>query len=331
MEKEAASGTGMDWIKMTERAAWQPRDSAGEVVFNDRLWILGGWFGSYEPAPRDVWKSADGVSWELVTATAPWRHGDLPMTVVFNGRMWFMGGWMEGRLPGHAASNEVWSSVDGERWEQVTSGAGWTPRLAAGIVVFKGKMWILGGIVDYYFGDEKSLRNDVWSSEDGKTWTQETGGAEWAPRAFHQAVVFDGKMWIMGGGNYVPEHHALNDVWCSGDGVHWEEVTPAASWDPRLWFSTVVYRDRMWVIGGWSKAQDNHGDVWYSSDGRHWNELRSEVIWKSRHEHSAWVFKEKIWIAGGYPRPKLSSEVWALEIPENWFDNDDGKENSEHE
>ena len=158
----------LDWVKVTDRAGWQPRDSSGEVVYKDRLWLLGGWFDSYSAPPRDVWSSPDGKAWELVTREAPWKHSDLPMTVVFDDRMWLMGGWYNGRLPGHGASNEVWSSSDGLTWERVTDRAGWSPRLAAGAVAFKGRMWILGGTEDYYFGDDKSLKNDVWSSADGK-------------------------------------------------------------------------------------------------------------------------------------------------------------------
>src|SRR5215831_18778217 len=124
-----------DWIKVTDKAGWQPRDSSGEVVFKNRLWILGGWFDSFTAPPRDVWSSPDGKNWKLVTKEAPWKHTDLPMTVVFKDRMWLMGGWYNGRLLGHSASNEVWSSEDGEKWQQVTRSAGWSPRLAAGVVV----------------------------------------------------------------------------------------------------------------------------------------------------------------------------------------------------
>ena len=67
----------------------------------------------------------------------------------------------------------------------------------------------------------------------------------------------------------------------------------------------------MWVIGGWSQAQDNFGDVWYSRDGTNWTQLQSDIIWKSRHEHSAYVFKDKLWIAGGHARP-LDSDVLSL-------------------
>jgi hypothetical protein len=316
--KVAAQDSAINWIRITKHANWSPRDSQGEVVFKDRMWILGGWFDSKQSAPRDVWSSADGKTWSLVEPKAPWTHGDLPMTLVFDNKIWLMGGWNNGRLPNHSASNKVWCSEDGANWRQVTAHAGWSPRLAAGVVKFRNKMWIIGGTENYYFGDKRSLKNDVWSSDDGKNWNQVTANAPWAPRAYLQAVVLDDKIYVLGGGNYVPNYEAHNDVWSSDDGVHWERVTVGAPWSARLWFSAVVYRDCIWVVGGWSNnPSKNWGDVWYSKDGAAWTELKSDVIWKARHEHSAFVFQDKIWLAGGMIWP-LVNDVWALELPKNW-------------
>ena len=310
-----------NWVKSTADAGWRARDSSGEIVFKDQLWILGGWFDSFQSPPRDVWSSRDGANWSLVQNEAPWKYSDLPMTIAFKDRMWVMGGWTNGRLAGHGATSEVWSSTDGVTWDLATN-ATWSPRIAAGVVEFQGRMWILGGTENYYFGDEKSLKNDVWSSADGKSWRLETAAAEWSPRAYHQAVVFEGKIYVMGGGNYVPEYHALNDVWSSRDGKTWERVTADADWSPRLWFSSVVYRDRIWVLGGWSNHPSrNWGDVWYSQNGHDWESLKSDVIWTERHEHSTYVFKDRIWVAGGHAQP-LSSEVWSLELPEEFFPKD---------
>lgn len=316
-EKKAAPQT-FDWVKVTEKAEWQARDSSGEMVFRDQLWILGGWFDSFAAPPRDVWSSADGKGWKKVASEAPWKYSDLPMTATFNDRMWIMGGWYNGRLEGHGATNEVWSSVDGVQWDPATPAADWSPRIASAIVEFKGRLWILGGTENYYFGDQSSLKNDVWSSADGKSWKQETANAPWSPRAYHQAVVLNGKIWVMAGGNYVPEYQAKNDVWCSEDGVNWEQVTEHAPWSPRLWFSAVEYREHLWVIGGWSNdPSQNWGDVWYSKDGKEWNQLKSNVTWKERHEHSTYVFQDKIWVAGGHAKP-LNSEVWTLELPKDF-------------
>lgn len=316
-----ASESEPDWVRETDKADWQARDSQGEVVFRDALWILGGWFDSFSPPPRDVWSSVDGRNWKLVTRQAPWRHSDLPMTLVFKDRMWLLGGWADGRLPTHSASNEVWSSPDGAQWQQAAPHAAWSPRLAAGAVVFKDRMWILGGTENYYFGDLSSLRNDVWSSPDGVNWKQEVEHAPWPPRAYHQAVVFGDRIYLLGGGNYVPEYQAQHDVWSSTDGVHWQQETPQAAWHARLWFSAAVYRDHLWVLGGWSNnPAKNWGDVWYSADGKSWRELTTKTRWKERHEHSAFVWRDKLWIAGGHAQP-LSGEVWSLEVSPEWLKN----------
>ena len=101
-------------------------------------------------------------------------------------------------------------------------------------------------------------------------------------------------------------------------GVNWTQVSAAAPWAPRLWFSALVYREQIWVLGGWSKENGNFGDVWTSPDGRNWTELKAAVIWKNRHEHSAVVFQDKLWLYGGYAEV-LSNEVWSLDLPPEWF------------
>ncbi len=315
--QSSAEDATPDWV-LEGRAPWQPRDSQAEYVFRNQLWIMGGWFDSQSAPPRDVWSSANGKDWKQVTREAPWLHSDLPMNITFQNKMWLMGGWYNGRLPGHSASNQVWSSHDGENWNQVNQGASWTPRLAAALVEFRGRMWLLGGTENYYFGDEKSLKNDVWSSVDGKVWKLETASADWSPRAYHQAAVLNDRIYVFGGGNYVPRYHASNDVWSSSDGKAWRCETRSAAWSPRLWFSAAVYRDHLWVLGGWSNnPARNWGDVWCSRDGKTWKQMKSKVIWKERHEHSVFVFQDRLWVAGGHAQP-LSNEVWSLKLPMNW-------------
>jgi len=306
------------WVQEQLHAPWQPRDSQGELVFKNKLWVLGGWFNSNEAPPRDVWNSVDGRNWQLVTRQAPWIHSDLAMTAVFNNKMWMMGGWYNGRLPDHSAGNQVWSSKNGAQWNLETKAAAWTPRVAAALVVFKGKLWLMGGIENYYFGDHRSLKNDVWYSPDGKNWKQATESAEWPARAYHQAAVLNGKIYLFGGGNYVPDYFALNDVWSSEDGTHWTKVCDAAPWHERIWFSSVVYRNRIWILGGWSgNPYKNWSDTWYSADGKVWKQYVVQPVWKERHEPSAFVFRDKIWIAGGMT-PPLVNDVWSLHLPAGW-------------
>ena len=155
--------------------------------------------------------------------------------------------------------------------------------------------------------------------EDGAHWEQVTANAGWPARAYHQAAVLDGKIYVFGGGNYVPEYTAFNDVWMSEDGKQWTRVTESAPWHPRLWFSSAVYRGRMWVLGGWSNnPSKNWDDVWYSKDGAIWTPLKTGVTWRERHEHSVFVHDDKLWVAAGMI-PPLNNEVWSLYLPPDWF------------
>lgn len=289
------------------KAGWAPRDSAAEFVYKDKLWIVGGWKREQPHMLYDAWNSGDGVEWEPVGERAAPPYPDLTMSLVHKDRMWILGGGGEPDWP-VPASNAIYASSDGKQWDLITPDAGWTPRFASAAVEFKGKLWVMGGL-DFDEG-MKNLKNDVWSSSDGKNWELVTQ-APWAPRAFHSAVVFKGKIWVMGGGSYKPDYYAFNDVWSSEDGKHWKKVSDAP-WSSRIWFSTVVYQNRMWVIGGWDKKDGNYGDIWHSSDGVRWNRLVTATQWRPRHEHSAYVFQDKIWVAGGHADP-LTNEVWVIE------------------
>lgn len=322
----SASGTQLcaqtqelSWVKVTDQAAWKARDSQGEMVHNGRMWLVGGWFQSFEDPPRDVWSSADGKEWKLATRAAAVKHTDLATSLRFDGRMWMMGGWHGGRLKHASASNEVWSSTDGADWKQATIAAAWSPRLGAAAVDFKNQMWLLGGVRKYYFGNDGDLLNDIWHSRDGAIWKQATAKAPWAPRAYHCAVVLDGRIWVFGGGNYLPNYKAYNDVWSSTDGENWTKANDQAPWHGRIWFNAAVYHDRMWVLGGWSNnPSKNWNDVWHSTDGKTWAELKTKNIWPPRHEHSTYVFQDKLWVAGGNT-PPLKNDVWQLDIPKDWF------------
>lgn len=300
-----------DWQCLSHEAPWQGRDSQGSAVFRDELWILGGWFTPKTPNARDVWHSADGIHWNCATSEAPWEHSDLPVTLAFADRLWLMGGR---RLPGAHNSNAVWSSADGARWDLVSPAAGWCPRVSAAHVVFKGRMWVLGGTENFYEDTPQTLHHDVWCSADGRDWTCVTEHAPWSPRAHHQAVVFEDKIWVLGGGARFPDLHTRNDVWCSEDGAHWTEVTSAAAWAPRIWHSAVVHRHHLWVLAGLDQTVENRGDVWCSRNGRDWTEVKSAQCWTPRHAQAVYSFRDQLILAAGHARP-VNSEVWSLQLP----------------
>lgn len=171
----------LNWIKETSNAQWKPRDSQGEFVYKNQMWILGGWDTPQTPNFLDVWKSSNGKDCVRASEISPWVQSDLPVSLVFKNKMWIMGGR---KVPGTECSNKVWCSIDGIKWELITENAGWSPRLAPGFVVFKNKMWVFGGTSNFYDNNDSTLMNDVWSSSDGKDWKLELLNAPWSKRAY---------------------------------------------------------------------------------------------------------------------------------------------------
>lgn len=145
-------------------------------------------------------------------------------------------------------------------------------RAAHASCVFKGKIWVTGGRTNAYtkYNLLESYKvADVWSSEDGEVWEQETALtgdffaqnsdvrqpgeiAPWYERYAHSlnAISIDGDdeadlMVLMGGYSSYPS----NDVWVSEDGNKWL-FTGHAPWAPRAWHSTAVFQGKLWMMGG---------------------------------------------------------------------------------
>jgi len=241
---------------------WEGRHAVGFVVFRDRMWIVGGDVnqGHYM---NDVWSSGDGVSWTLANpdAPVPWGPRALHHTLVFKDKIWVMGGQT---MPNFADAEgkfyrDIWTTTDGAHWNQVIPKEPFWPQrgIIGGNVVFKDRMWIMGG--GTYDTPEQPVRkyfNDVWSSADGVHWKCHTEHAPWAPRQYHEVAVFDGRMWVLegyserGGGNQ-------NDVWYSEDGVNWREL-PGTPWKARHAAGIVVHDNALWIIAG----NNMESDVW---------------------------------------------------------------------
>ena len=201
----------MEWICATASAGWTRRDGHTSVMFDNKIWVLGGSDdGGYR---NNVWFSTNGVNWTQVTASAPWAGGFSYTSVEFDNKMWLIGEYAE------SFRNEVWYSEDGINWIQATDSTEWSARCYFTLVVFDNKMWVLGGFVN-----AKGLVNDVWYSADGVNWTLVTDSAGWSSRMLHTSVVFDNKIWVLGG--YGMLDTIKNDVWYStGLGIGEERTT----------------------------------------------------------------------------------------------------------
>ena len=93
---------------------------------------------------------------------------------------------------------------------------------------------------------------------------QITDSAPWPKRCAQSSVVYDNKMWLIGGVNRTDKKFVyLNDVWYSKDGKEWIQATDDASWSKRYAPQVIVYHDKMWLMGGCPFFPSTHlNDVW---------------------------------------------------------------------
>lgn len=301
------------WTCVTEQAEFAPRDGAGALVFDDRMWLLGGWNPEDKVHfPRvcnsEVWSSTDGREWTLELLQAPWEGRHTAGYAVYQDRMWIIGGDANG---GHY-QYDVWNSTDGKRWNLVTDRVYWGPRVLHYTVVFRDALWIMGGqTMPAFAAAPEMFFNDVWRSTDGAHWDRVLEHAPWSQRGqIGGSAVMNGRIWILGGGTYDtpqhPERNYYNDVWSSADGINWECHTEHAPWDPRQYHDVAVFDDKLWVMEGYNKG--NRNDVWYSVDGVEWHEV-PDTPWLPRHAGSAFVYQNGLWMVAGN---NMTPDVWKL-------------------
>jgi N-acetylneuraminic acid mutarotase len=302
------------WKHITAAADFAPRDGAGALVFQNKMWLLGGWNpNNKEFFPRicnsEVWSSSDGVKWMLV-CHADWEGRHTAGYAVHRGRMWVVGG---DPIQKHY-QNDVWSSADGVLWEQATARVPWEQRVLHYTAAFKEKLWVMGGQTLPQFAPEKeAFYNDVWSSADGVNWERVLEHAPWSPRGLiGGSVVFKNRVWLLGGGTYDTPGRAVrefyNEVWSTPDGVQWEQH-PNAPWSPREYHDVAVWDNKMWVLEGYYKDGGNRKDVWYSADGVLWREV-PDTPWAPRHAASVFAYNDALWMVAGN---NMTPDVWKLE------------------
>ncbi|HEX4952404.1 MAG TPA: hypothetical protein VF017_03280 [Thermoanaerobaculia bacterium] len=286
---------GAAWERALTRTQFPPRDGHAAVVFEDRLWLLGGW-GTGPLA--DVWSSADGLEWREELREAPWPARRGHAAAVFAGKMWIFGGSL-----GADQAGDVWASPDGRSWERITAQAPWGPRNEHAVVVYRDRLFLLGG----WSGGN---RCDVWSSADGKAWRREVAEAPWAGRNSLAAASFRGRLWVLGGWGLRSDGREgnLGDAWSSTDGATWQAAAGQPAWAPRNGHTATVFRDRLWLLGGWADRgggsgqvlEGNVNDVWSTADGLAWGPVTSRASWLPRNGHTAAVFRDQLWVLAGW-------------------------------
>ncbi len=175
---------------------------------------------------------------------------------------------------------------DGKTWSVETTlpGEGLN---APAAVIFERRLWVIGG-----FGTTSNVPVATVSVYDFESRAWSEAAPLPAPRGGHAAIVFGGRIHVLGGGNSVStlaDHCAFEPAtraWGKRAPLSRSKGSPAA----------VVFEDKLWAIGGRSGGED-FGDVECFDEGA--NRWSPGPGIAPRGTAGAVVFHGSIWLVGG--------------------------------
>ena len=324
-----SSEDGKEWAEVTGSAAWGERTNAKVLVHDGSFWLFGGRGNAI--LYNDVWNSQNGKDWREMTSVASWDVREQHCAQYFKDVFWVFAG----RNGDNPSMNDVWRSLDDgppEIWpvkprslvhnveftapapllkngtEPVTWSLsnpeeGMTVNSETGVVTWAspspaGENASCMLCAENAFGSGSLALNFEVTPLMGDKWIKKRESAEWDPRQGHVSLVFNEKIWIMGGYEYNDEADYKNDVWSSENGTSWTLVTSSAQWTGRRYHAAAVFADKMWIIGGQTSYRDFLSDVWCSEDGENWTQTAT-LPGPSGAGAAAVAFDNKLWVMGG--------------------------------
>jgi hypothetical protein len=269
------------WTTVTEQASFPGAYNFPVFAVRDEMWAFHG---------QGNWRSKDGKVWTKSELPSSGLNSGYQKYVQFKESVYALG-TMEGNYLNMRLTSRIARTSDFNKWQVVAEESELPRRVFYGALVFKDKIWLMGGF------DGKNYYNDVWNSADGVHWTRITEHAGWSQRLINAAVVFKDRIWIFGGGlidGEPTDGRAEREVWSSTDGINWTRVTDGF---PRIWGSSpVVFDGKLWLVGANRDGQFTRA-VLISDDGIKWRE--ESAPWSPRGGVATWVFDNKLYMTGG--------------------------------
>ncbi|HEX8241550.1 MAG TPA: hypothetical protein VF574_17570 [Allosphingosinicella sp.] len=206
----------------------------------------------------------------------------------------------------------VWLSADGATWSKsAPAPAGMnTPNLA--YVQHEGASWALGAIE----GDYRGFKIDplIRRTTDYRRWEEVGRSASLPPVILYAAASFRGSMWILGGQDSAG---ARAEVWRSSDGLAWERMR-RPPWPRRAAAKAVVFRDRLFLIGGGEIDGPPLNDVWSTADGVEWRRESARIAEGAPTGYTPVTFDDRLWLVGANRSRAFTSEMLVSDDGRSW-------------
>ena len=217
------------------------------LVFDNKMWVIGGMTSSTNTS-RKVYNSTDGIIWTEVGTNALPNERASHTSVVFNAKMFVIGGTDAMSV----ISEKVFSSPDGLTWTEEGTDALPVELTEHSSLILNSKIWLLGGTTN------SGISEKVISSNDGLNWQEEVnnlGAGDLLQEGVssHSSVLFDSKMWIIGG--QVATNTNTRKVFNSSNGIAWQQAGADALPFVIDNHNLLVFDDKILIIGGHETSQ----------------------------------------------------------------------------
>ncbi len=221
--------------------------------------------------------------------------------VSFNNKLWAYV-WYGG------VDYKVYSSEDGINWDL----EGYPPFAVQqnNVVVYDNAIYVIGAQWNY----PPYYRDYIYKSMDGVNFDLINNDAVWGNRYGHETIVFDGKLWLIGG--YKIGEGNQNDIYSTTDGITWT-FEGYGDFSVRMYHTVVEKDNKLYLMGG--MAEDFYNDVWVSENGVDWELLTGNAAWAVRDQHQSAVFNDKIWIISGDNNYDTIEDIWYSDDGIDWY------------
>ncbi|MDX2062474.1 MAG: hypothetical protein SFY70_05390 [Bacteroidia bacterium] len=188
-----------------------------------------------------------------------------------------------------------WVSANGKDWTAID-----LPNIVGNLafleyVYFNGALYGLGtfsGNIEQY-----QITTQIARSKNLRSWEIVAEKSNLPERFFYHPVVFQGKIWIVGGQD---GRQSFSDVWSSADGVNWQQVVTKAPFGARDSDRLVVFQERLWLLGT---------DAWSSADGLVWQQETPQIATTDLFGYNAVVYHNQLWLLGCNRAGRFRAEV----------------------
>lgn len=304
-----SSPDGVTWTRATAAAGFSVRKPQ-LVVFNNKLWVVGGSEGN--ASRNDAWSSSDGVTWSPQGGVLYGTAEGLRATVL-GSRIYVTGADFSDYYRQRVAYSD-----NGNAWTGMlnTVEVPFGRRNESAFFSFRNRIWLIGG--DTPIQQICCTRADTWSSADGTSWTYEHVSAPYSPGQGTQGqglaqnlVEFANRLWLLG-----PGGDGKTNAWSTTDGNDWVKSAGASVLPMRQWPGTAVFDGKLWMVGGLEADSGNpaaRNDVWSSTDGNTWTQVTTNAAFSARYGHSLFVLNGKLYLVGGIESApyERKSDVWS--------------------